>query len=449
MKEIMKNLYCLLICVSLCLCINANDFLTIYNNNLAHYRTEIELDLKRGTHFYSFERIPTNIVAESVIFIPRDRNISLWSQNYEYDLANSQKTIQKYIDKNVRITTDAEAYAGILIFFDGASYGIQNPTTKELSIINASKVNNVLLSEMPADFYTRPTLRWELNSPRDGRFRANLSFLTRGIEWRATYNVVLNKNDFDLNSWVTINNRSGKNYENVKLKLVAGNVQTQINDMSPRATTASGLTLRGGPEPPAFSEREFSDFRLYTLDKLATIENNQEKQLSLYPLKKVKYQRKYSYTVGGNATDVFISFKNTSGDGLGLPLPAGNINFYETDTTDNTQQFVGVGRINHTSQNQDVSIRIGTAFDILATHRIVSAESSNRVSTTVYEVNLFNNKSESVNIEVVRNTQRHGNVEILNPSVTFVRENAFTHKATVRVTAGGTTQITFTERISN
>jgi hypothetical protein len=429
--------------------LNAQDFLTIYNNNQALYRSEIELELKRGTHFYSFENIPTGIITESVIFIPRDRNISLWSQNYEYDLANSQKTIQKYIDKNVRITTDAETYSGILIFFDGASYGIQNPSTSELSIINASKVNNILLSEMPADFYTRPTLRWELNSPRDGKFKADLSFLTRGIEWRATYNVVLRKNDFAMNSWVTINNRSGKNYENVKLKLIAGNVQThQQQNLGGRATIDRMASSSAASMPPTFEEREFSDFRIFTLDKPANIENNQEKQLTLYPLRTVRYNRKYEYRVGGNATDILISFKNSTANGLGLPLPAGNINFYETDATDNTQQFVGVGRINHTSLNQDVSIRIGSAFDIVSTTRVVNTESTNRMTTTDFEVTLINNKSEPVEIDVIRNAQTRGNVEILHASTRFERVDAFTHKVTIRIPAGGTSKLTFTERIS-
>ena len=118
----MKNIILILVCVCLFCGLNANDYLTIYNRNQALYRSEIELDLKRGVHFYSFENIPTGIITESVIFIPRDRNISLFSQNYEYDLANSHKTIQKYIDNNVRLTTDNENFSGKLIFFDGMNY---------------------------------------------------------------------------------------------------------------------------------------------------------------------------------------------------------------------------------------------------------------------------------------------------------------------------------------
>jgi hypothetical protein len=148
---------------------------------------------------------------------------------------------------------------------------------------------------------------------------------------------VINKNDFTLNSSVTINNRSGKAYENVNLKLIAGDVQTHRNLMGRNdsiiVTKESALMSRQAA-PPTFEEREFADFRIYTLDQKVDIDNNQEKQLSLYPLKSVKYVKKYEYQIGSTITDVFMTFKNSIANGLGVPLPRGNINFYEIDDKD-------------------------------------------------------------------------------------------------------------------
>ena len=445
----MKKLTILVLLCTLGAMMNAQDFLTIYNQNQALYKTEIELELKRGVHFYAFENIPTGIVTESVIFLPKDRNVALFSQSFEYDLANSQKTIEKYINKTVRLTTENETFSGTLIFYDRQNFGLLNESTKEMNIVSAAKVNNILLSEMPADFYTKPTLRWQLSSPRDAKFKADLSYLTAGINWRATYNVVLGKNDFALNSWVTINNRSGKDFQNVTLKLIAGNVQTHSaittrgrNDMV--AETSMAMMAA----PPTFAEREFSDFRIYTLDKPADIDNNQEKQLTLYPTKTVKFNRKYEYPVGGQNVDVLIEFKNSSAAGLGLPLPAGNVNFYEVDEKDKTNQFVGVSRINNTSINQDVSLKIGTAFDIVAETKTLESTVSGRTRSTKYEVSITNNKSEAVEIEIIRNISS-ANVEILNPSITVTKKDAFTYIFKMRLASGRSDNLTFTERINN
>jgi len=442
----MKKITIAIIIAILALCLYPTDYLTIYNNNQALFRSDIELQLQRGVHFYPFENIPTGIITESVTFIPKDRNVSLFSQNYEYDLANSHKTIQKYIDKNVRVTTEQETFSGTLIFFDGQNYGLLNPTTKELNIVSANKVNNVLLADMPTDFYTKPTLRWQLSSQRDGKYEAALSYLTSGVEWRATYNVILEKNDFTLTSWVTINNRSGKDFENVTLKLIAGDVQTYqtYNTMARGMKMAYDMVEEYEMAAPAFAEREFSDYRIFTLDKPADIDNNQEKQLTLYPLKTINYTRKYEYTVQGDKVEVKIDFKNTTGAGL----PAGNVNFYEIDEKDKTQQFVGVNRMNNTSLNQDVSLKIGSAFDVIGKTVVKNQSSSGRTRTAEYEVTLTNNKSDTLEVDVVKSSYG-GNIEILNPSTPFTKKDANTFVFTVRVTAGQTRTVTFTERITN
>ena len=445
----MKNLLILVVFLTLVSVVYANNFLTIYNNNLGLFRTSIELDLQRGVQFYSLENIPANIISESVIFVPRDRNVQLFSQSFEFDLANTHRMIQRYIGQNVRLVTDQGQFSGKLIFFDFGNYGLLNETTNELNLVSAHKVNNVLLSEMPQDFYLRPTLRWQLSADRAGTYQAELSYLTRGIEWRATYNAVLAKNNFTLNSWVTINNRSGKDFKDVNLKLIAGDVETGQNRRRGafvEADMAMGFMMTEAA-PPAFEERAFSDFRIYTLDQKADIDNNQEKQLRLYPLKTVRHTRRYEYTVGGRSVDVLISFGNTTANGLGVPLPRGNVNFYELDERDNTPQFVGVATIDHTSINQDVNLRIGSAFDIVAETRTVNSQTIGRTQEQTFEVSLTNNKSEAVEIEAIRRIHS-ANVEILNPSVNFERRDAFTFVFRVRVPAGGTQRITFLERIS-
>jgi hypothetical protein len=142
---------------------------------------------------------------------------------------------------------------------------------------------------------------------------------------------------------------------------------------------------------------------------------------------------------------VIISFNNATTNGLGIPLPSGNVNFYEVDETDGTQQFVGVATIDHTSLNQDVNLRIGTAFDIVAETVIVNNLSIGRATEVSYQINLTNNKSETVVVEVIH-IIRGNNVEILNPSIPFTRRDASIFVFNVTLTAEGTQSFTFTER---
>jgi hypothetical protein len=61
--------------------------------------------------------------------------------------------------------------------------------------------------------------------------RAEASYLTSGLDWRADYVVVLSRGDTraDLNGWVTITaNKSGTSYRNAELKLGAGDVNRRL-----------------------------------------------------------------------------------------------------------------------------------------------------------------------------------------------------------------------------
>ena len=53
-----------------------------------------------------------------------------------------------------------------------------------------------------------------------------MTYITNGMGWSADYVMLLNEDSdaFDLNGWVTLDNRSGATYTDAKLKLVAGDV---------------------------------------------------------------------------------------------------------------------------------------------------------------------------------------------------------------------------------
>ena len=48
-----------------------------------------------------------------------------------------------------------------------------------------------------------------------------------------------------------------------------------------------------------------------------------------------------------------------------MPLPAGTIRLYKKDDKGN-QQFIGEDNIDHTPKDEDVRVKVGDAFDIVA-----------------------------------------------------------------------------------
>lgn len=55
-----------------------------------------------------------------------------------------------------------------------------------------------------------------------------MAYRTSGFSWKSDYSITLYESEThaDMGGWVTIDNNSGKKYENAKLKLIAGDVNT-------------------------------------------------------------------------------------------------------------------------------------------------------------------------------------------------------------------------------
>ena len=95
--------------------------LTIYNQNFALVRDLRFLNLKEGLNQVRFSDIASQIDATSVHFksLTAPTECSILEQNFEYDLVNADKLLQKYIDKEIKILTkDSNFYQGFLSSYD-------------------------------------------------------------------------------------------------------------------------------------------------------------------------------------------------------------------------------------------------------------------------------------------------------------------------------------------
>ena len=201
------------------------DQVTIYNDNFALVRSSLELQLEKGIQSYFMDDIPKTIEANSVIINPLKGKINILSQNYEYDLANSTQILNKYIGKEIDIVMKSEsAFTGLLQFHDFQTIGIIENNTKKLILIQLSEIQNVSLASLPDNFFLKPTLHWKLSTDKSGNYPIDFSYLCSGMAWDVTYNTIWSDQDEELtiNSWVTINNITGKSFNDIKLKLIAG-----------------------------------------------------------------------------------------------------------------------------------------------------------------------------------------------------------------------------------
>jgi hypothetical protein len=380
----------------------AEDWITIYNDDLSLVRSSFELDLKEGRQDYNFDDITNRIMPASVIVT--GGGIRVAEQNYEYDLAGKQQIMNKYLDREVMVVMkDQSQLKGMLKFYTYGSLGIIESGTEKLLVISENETQWIQLAELPANFYTKPTLHWSLIAPKKAKYPVQMTYLSGGFNWDVTYNTVWNEKTLLLNSWVTINNTSGRAFNGVNLKLIAGDVN-QIQDNYYRKGPQYGMiedSVASGSSAPSFEEKAFHDFHMYTLDQKVSFANNQTKQLELYPPQNVKAISVYEYPVYGSGVSSMIKFTNTAENGAGKALPKGTIKVYKQDS-DGNLEFIGEDSIAHTSKNEEVSIKTGTAFDLVASSYVKDQRQiSPRVSEREIQVTLKNNSATAKSIDVI------------------------------------------------
>ena len=140
---------------------------------------------------------------------------------------------------------------------------------------------------MPDGFFTKPTLNWKVWSEKERTTCCEVAYRTTGFKWKADYSISLSQDETkgDLGGWVTIDNYSGKKYENAKLKLIAGDVNT-VKPSSGQPVLRSQPSFafaKAEAVPPSFSQKSFADYHLYTLSSLVTLNESSQKQVEFIP----------------------------------------------------------------------------------------------------------------------------------------------------------------------
>jgi len=388
--------------------------ITIYNSNIGLVKDTRLIELKPGIHELKFMDVagkidPTTVHIKSLINGP---SLNVLEQNYEYDLLSPQKLLEKYVGQKVQLATfnnetkkEEIVEATLLSTQGGNIFQIGDK-------IHIGHYGRILLSKIPENLISQPTLVWVLESRLSRPQKVEASYLTSGINWKADYVAVLNKLDTmtDMTGWVTIDNRSGATYQNALLKLVAGDIHRVKGEMRMDYARPMAAAKEVSQQ---FKEESFFEYHLYTLDRRTTIKDNQTKQMSLLdanqvPVKKLfifsgqphYYYSRYDQRTNKQKVGVFLELENTKKNNLGIPLPKGTIRVYKEDK-DGSLQFVGEDRIDHTPKDEKIKIKIGEAFDVVGER--VQTEYKHlgyNLYEVAFEVSLRNHKKEDIKVLV-------------------------------------------------
>ncbi len=435
--------------------------LTVYSSDLALVRDVRSLTLAAGEQRLAFKGISSKIQPETALLTGTD--IKVLEQNYEFDLLSPETLLQKYVGRKVTLvrTSDGKGeeqhlQARVLSTSGGVVLQVEDH-------IETGIDGRIIFPDVPDNLREKPTLTMEVESGVAGSRDVQLTYLSRGISWRADYVAELNSAEdrIDLKGWVTLTNGSGTDYRNATLQLIAGEVHRVQPERELMALAMEdGAPGRQAGKREAMSRESLFEYHLYGLERPTTLLDNQSKQIALLQEENGKCRKKlllhsrnpgyYWSKVGdiskGESVDVLLIMKNDKPSNLGAPKPAGTVRVYKKDGS-GLLQFVGEDRIGHTPENEWIKITMGESFDVTADRvqkdfRIIdSGKQGERVTESEYSITLKNAKDE--NVEVTVEEYVPGDWRILDESHPHVKMSATTISWNVEVSAKDSSTLTY------
>lgn len=429
---------------------------TVYNSNLGVVKENRQLDLSDGVNDYNFEGVASAIDATSVKLTSLDGSFSVLEQNYQYDLVNKQKILEKYIDKTIKgykiVGDTKELVEGTLLSASGGELILEKPDGG----IQIVYLNDLMLPELPEGLITKPTLQWLISNEGAGKKNAELSYMTSGMTWNADYVAVVNKDDtkMDFNGWVTVRNNAGTTFRNASLKLVAGDVNRvsspSVAQRNMRYDAVAMEAKSGG-----FVEEQLFEYHMYDLQRKTTLKNNENKQISLLEAAESNVEKEFVYEGQGGwyrygsdntKVQVKLNFENEKANGLGIPLPKGRVRVFKKDS-EGKLQFIGEDSIDHTPKDETLRLLMGNAFDIVGERKQMNVEDLGCQYEVTWEVTLRNHKNEDVKVTVLENA--YWDWEITRENYDHVKESNQKIKWIIPVKKDGESKLTYTIRYNH
>jgi hypothetical protein len=396
----------------------------------------------------------------------RGEGVRVRSQRYDFAGLDQSQLLQRAVGSEISVEqitpAGVRAFTGVLVAVgSGLTLREGDGTLRVLS-----GYSGFTLAQAPQGLVSRPTLRFLVDA--EGERDATLDYATAGLAWRAEYRADLRGDgrqcSMRLEGHAMVANRSGTDFRDVALSLVAGEPNRRID-----AVEVSGTMVRAAPMEmkmmAADSAPEVSasaDYHRYTLPGTGDLPDGSLQRLPLLDAATaVPCERRYEARRddgdwlpdrpmvqrelgrdGDMPVRTRLAFRNDRAAGLGAALPAGRVRSFLDG------ELLGEADLGHTAAGRDVALDLGTAFD-LSTARRTTAFALDRAGRTITETvewTLRNGKATPAVVNVEDRLPRWSDWQLVEGAGPFKKKDAQRIEAAVTVPASSETVLRYTVR---
>ena len=438
--------------------------LTVYEHGMALVRERRQLSLPSGNVSVRFSGISDGILPETVMLLDGDgRPVDVGRIAYAHERLSPQTLLAAHVGKTVRIVRkdpvtgrETEENARILSVQDGVVLEIGDR-------IETGLPGRLVFDRLPDGLRNDPflTIEWENRTGHDGILE--LDYLTRGIGWQADYVARFDEESdvMSLAGRVALANNSGMSLKDVRVTLVAGNLN-RVSGGGSVMMSSAGMKRDVLPVANTVSGDGSGDYYRYDLPGKVTLPDRQLCLYALFNAGSVKVKRKWvlegeSYYYRSSLPGMRrtwpvvqrVEWKNSSHEGLGFPMPAGVVRFYQADRHGN-MQFAGESRMPHMPVGESASLSMGESFHVTASRKqlrfeqIAALSGAPRRYDSSHEIRLRNAKDRPVVVQVREPVP--GKWQIISENATH-RRDGMVAVWDITVPAAGEAVLRYTVRV--
>ncbi|WP_297443054.1 hypothetical protein [Sulfurimonas sp.] len=407
--------------------------LIVYNSNIGLVHEERNISLKKSDTQIIYKDVASTIDTDSVnVKLPSW--VTLYSQQYRYDKLTKNKLLDAYIGKNIQVNDRNVT----LLSYSGSDALVREKNKQ----IRSVKSKDITFEEIPKTLLLKPSLVWNIKAHKSLNAVMELDYLIKNISFKSDYILNVKGDRAKLSGWITINNRSGKNFTNTELSLLAGDINRVQNEIQP----VMYKQVRMLADSPQVSQQAYEGYHFYTIPFKVTLANNEKTQIKFLTKNALKIKREYEsrlsnplYLRGEHKSDVtqFISLEK-----LDIPLPQGIVRTYAK--LKNQTILLGQTQLAHTPKNTKIKLKIGKNFDIKTRQKVLKREDTKQWlrSTVLYSVTNASQEKKHVTLLVPFNKDIHSSIKT-KQKYAFTKGNLVTFSITVAPNATKNFKVTY------
>ncbi|MGY8751689.1 MAG: DUF4139 domain-containing protein [Fidelibacterota bacterium] len=438
----MKKIIGILITTSLIVAQSNNATMTMYKDGFGLVKQPVSWDLTLGQDTISWDLLPLGLIKDSPFLTLKNAIVNM--QRLNQDVFYFSEYLNNYLGKIIELELiNGTSFKGTLVEKRGDNITI---TQKRTTIsFNKDRINYITVPGKPSNAIFKPSLSWGI-SPynRSGTVTGNLIYLSKGFDWDATYRLILDEegNNAEFLAEAYIKNNSNLDFNNLSIQLVEGRLKKDgnINKML--------RSMKNSETESEMNQDPLGDYHIYSLANKINLKGEESITTRLYSSRVVSFKKTYLFENDEKSQKeeplgIEYEISNTKLNNLGVPLPKGKIQLYQSALNGNIE-YVGEDEIRQVPKGANAKIISGRAFNVVGKRKVLNYDRQRKSEEGTISIEVSNTLSKDIKIRLIEHI--YGDWVVRDASANYRKKDASTIYFPIKVPANSSETVTYTYR---